>query len=47
METPIKILHPHHNCFICKKEIIDSKKKKNLWKTKTGFTVLAQFHSII
>ena len=22
METPIKTLHPHHNCFICKKQII-------------------------
>jgi hypothetical protein len=35
METPIKILHPHHNCFICKKEIIDSKDKtKILGKSK-------------
>ena len=31
MDTPIEILHPHHDCFICKKEIIDSKDKPKIF----------------
>jgi hypothetical protein len=40
-DTPIKILHPRHDCFICKKEIIDSKDKTKIFgKSKLDLPLL-------
>ena len=37
MDTPKELFHPHNDCFICKKEIIDSKDKPKIFGKFTAF----------